>query len=65
MRTVVKDEKSELREVKSEVPQGSALAPIMFSIYVNDLTEAISSYISQFADDADDYEELQNDINKI
>ena len=30
MRTVVKDEISEWREVKNEVPQGSALAPIMF-----------------------------------
>ena len=74
MRTVVKDEKSEWREVKSGVPQGLVLAPIMFLIYINDMTEGVSSYISLFADDGKllrkignhkDCEELHNDINKI
>ena len=52
MRTVVKDEKSEWREVKSGVLQGSVLAPIMFLVYVNDMTEGVSSYLILFADDA-------------
>ena len=72
-RTVVKDEKSEWREVNSEVTQGSVLTPIMFLVYVNDMTEGISNYISLFADytkllrkirNFKDCEELQNDINK-
>ena len=49
MRTVVKDEKSEWREVKSGVSQGSVLAPIMFLVYVNDMTDEVGHYISLFA----------------
>ena len=60
--------------MKSRVLQGSVLAPIMFLIYVNDMTDGVNSYISLFADDAKllrkisnhkDCEELQKDINKI
>ena len=52
IKTVVKDEKSEWGEVKSGVPQGSFLAPIMFLININDMIEGVSSYISLFVDDA-------------
>ena len=71
---MIKDEKSEWREVKSGVPQGSALAPMIFLVYSNDMIEGVSSYISLFVDDATllrktrnykNCEELQNDINKI
>ena len=74
MRTVVKNEESEWREIKNGVLHGSVLAPIMFLIYVNDMTEGVSSYISLFTDDAKllrkirnhkNCEELQNDINRI
>ncbi len=34
--------------VTSEVPQ----VPIMFSIYVNDMTDGVTSYMTMFADDA-------------
>ena len=73
MRTVVKDERSEWRKVKSGIPQGSVLAPIMFLIYVKDMTEGVSSSISLLVvgtkllrrRNHKDCEELQNDINKI
>ncbi len=52
MRTVLKDQKSSWREVISGVPQGSVLAPIMFAVYINDMTECVNSYMSLFVDDA-------------
>ncbi len=50
MRTTKRDKKSSWGFVKSGVPQGSALAPIMFVVYVNDMT-GVESYMSLFADD--------------
>ena len=44
--------KNQNGEVKSGVLQGSVLAPIMFLVYVNDMTEGVSSYLILFADDA-------------
>ena len=52
MKTVIKDEKIEWKEVKCGIPQGSVLTLIMFLVYVNDMTEGVSSYINMFADDA-------------
>ncbi len=41
MRTVVKDEKSEWRDVTSGVPQGSVLVPIMLLIYINSISHVL------------------------
>ena len=74
MRTVIRDQPSEWGKVTSGVPQGSVLAPAMFAVYINDMGENVSSYISLFADDAkllrkvvnyDDCRELQNDIDRV
>ena len=40
-----------MERIKS-VPQESVLAPIMFLVYVSDMTEGVRCYISLFADDA-------------
>ena len=44
--------------VKSGVPQGSILGPLLFVLYVNDICEVCSSPISLYADDAKIYRRI-------
>ena len=60
--------------VKSSVPQGSVLGPVLFNIYVSDMPRNVDSILLQFADDVkmfraikttQDFHCLQSDIDKL
>ena len=71
-KVIVDGESSEPAEVISGVPQGTVLGPILFLLFINDITEAIKfANIQLFADDSkltmkinnqEDHLKLQKDI---
>ena len=73
-RVVVNGLKSDWAPVLSGVPQGTVLGPLLFSLYINDISSDIESEIRLFADDCVCYREikgeedamnLQRDIDRL
>ena len=73
-RVLVRGTFSEPIAVKSGVPQGTVLGPLLFLVYINDMPDTVKSKIALFADDTylyksikseDDIAALQNDIDQL
>ena len=73
-RVSIDGELSDWVYVKSGIPQGSVLGPILFVVFINDMPRVSNNCCKLFADDAkiysaihseDDTVSLQNDINSL
>ena len=51
-RVILGSQKSEWKPVTSSIPQGSVLGTILFTIFINDMPESVSSMMKLFSDDS-------------
>ena len=60
-KVLVNGAESSWAHVKSGIPQGSILGPVLFTLFVNDIPDKIKTYISLYADDTKIYCPLTSD----
>ena len=59
-RVVLNGQTSSWEPVLADLPQGSALVPLFFLIYINDLSKSLSSKTKLFADDTSIFSTVKN-----
>ena len=64
-RVVVNGVKSDWAPVLSGVPQGTVLGPLLFPLYINDISSDIESEIRLFADECVCYREIKDEEETI
>ena len=66
-RVVINDSSSSWQPVKSGIPQGSLLGPVLFLIYINTMPDKIASKTYLLADDAKLYPQIEDksDVTRI
>ena len=62
-RVVVNGAVSGWCDVTSGIPQGSVLGPVLFTLYVNDLPEIVTSSVQLFADDMKIYRGIRSTVD--
>ena len=62
-KVVLEGETSGLVDVISGVPQGTVLGPLLFLLYVNDISSHVSSKMRLFADDGLLYREIKSPVD--
>ena len=64
-RVVIQGSKSEWAPVTSGIPQGSVLGPTLFTLFVNDMPQQVSSCVKLFADDTKLYRRVTNGSTEL
>ena len=63
-RVLLNGETSKWSQIKTGIPQGSVLGPLLFLVYINDLPEGLTSNVKLFANDTSIFSVLRDSSSK-